>query len=183
MFKSITANSIRKLQSGVRKSLIGGALLAKQPQGLLWENTKARDGIVFGFFGELGYGLTSFWPYLAWLSNEQNIPVHTAGLVGSRAFVPFSTDHHELDLPSGDSWGNARSLLRAKKFLPQFRYIFGPWNGGPELFSLGSEESIWRKQFLHQNFDSLQNWAPLEFRSSHAPAGFFPQLKIPLTGW
>lgn len=176
-YKSITAKGVRKLKSGVRKSRLAGALLANQPQGLLWENTKARDGIVFGFFGELGYGLISFWPYLAWLRREQNIPVRTAGLVGTGAFVPFSSEHYELDVPSGDSWGSAPSLLSAKKLLPQFRFIFGPWNGGPEFFSLGSEGTVWRRQSLHQNFDSLQNWAPLEFIQTVAPAAFFRQLE------
>lgn len=105
VLKSVTRRGVAKLRSVADKTALISNILVSQPQGILWENTKARDGVVFGFFGELGYGLTSFWPYLAWLSYEQKVPVRTAGLPGTTAFVPFSIEHHEVDVPRADSRG------------------------------------------------------------------------------
>lgn len=73
--------------------------------------------------------------------------------------------------------GDARGLLAARKLLPQFRYIFGPWNSGPRLFSLGFDKSVWERQYLHQNFDSIQNWSPIVFESMETTFSSVPEIK------
>ncbi len=88
--------------------------LARQKWRLLDFHDK-RNGIQFcttsvptrfGFFGELGYGLLSFLPYLNYLVNMQNRYVETFGPVGSAPFFYFSKRHTELDIVSVPGWGN-----------------------------------------------------------------------------
>lgn len=65
----------------------------------------------FGFFGELGYGLSVWWPYLNYISAEFNIKLKTIGLPGSKVFVKeFSKDHIEIEIPQGDMWGDKTNL-------------------------------------------------------------------------
>ena len=63
---------------------------------------------VFCFFGEFGYGLTTWLPFLNQVSQETNIKMVTCGLNGSTPFFSnFSLHHTELAIKSLDEMGNS----------------------------------------------------------------------------
>jgi hypothetical protein len=69
---------------------------------------RSMDQHLFCFFGEFGYGLTTWLPYLNQVSEESGIQFRTCGLPGSTPFFSnFSKEHTEIQIKSLDEMGNS----------------------------------------------------------------------------
>lgn len=110
---------------------------------------------VFCFFGEFGYGLTTWLPFLNQVSRETNIKMTTCGLSGSAPFFSnFSINHTELNTKSLDEMGNSavngkisKLYREIKKRFPSQKVIF-PTPG------IKLNGRTWRNTTLHMKFDA-----------------------------
>ncbi|MEN9394980.1 MAG: hypothetical protein RL362_1201, partial [Bacteroidota bacterium] len=114
----------------------------------------------FAFFGELGYGLICFFPFLYYVTKREGIKLKTIGLKGSVPFFDdFSCDHIELDIQQGDCWGSRELFWNFKLRKSCSEYlIFPDDNTNLNLFNLK-----WIHTKLSTNFTKNSCFLPLEF--------------------
>lgn len=125
------------------------------------DNDIDPERIRFGFFGEFGYGLIGWQPYLNFLA-DQNIPIKSMGLTGSTPFWNFSQDHIEVDLPQGDGWGEPKISLNAMKYLSKKEILVVPDSFSYRLINVSGHQ--WVSNSLHKSI-SNQNYLPLNLRN------------------
>ena len=130
----------------------------------------AEDELIstrFGFFGELGYGLICWLPYLNYLRKSGLAPIKTCGPLGSSPFYYFSDDHLEIECPVLDSWGSEYELLRLQRNISE--RLIAPSNlGSRELDICGN---LWTNNNLHTHL-SRNAYEPLDYlvpRSTDLP--------------
>lgn len=113
-----------------------------------WGNViiPSRSKIKFGFFGEFGYGLISWLPYLKFLS-ENGVAIHGLGLKGTDCFWNFAASFTTVDIPSGDRWGSRKELKNAKKSFSGSKIIapVNRWTTGLSVNGLA-----WENPELHR---------------------------------
>lgn len=116
----------------------------------------------FAFFGEFGYGLQCWQPYLKHLKTKEIGPIRTAGPIGSSPFYSFSDDHLELDAPFLDSWGTIRELVAVRDAMPE--RMIAPSNELPRHLNVCGIE--WRHGDIHCDLPN-ENYSPLELESDN----------------
>lgn len=95
--------------------------------GIIVNLREIHDNTVFGFFGELGYGLVQYFPFLNFLSSRLERPIVTASVQGSTPFFNFSANHIELDVvPQGAYLGQIDDIVRASQALEQGLELYAP---------------------------------------------------------
>ncbi len=97
----------------------------------------------FAYFGELGYGLMSFFPYLNYLASIRGMKIETYGPLGSSAFFYFSSNHTELPLNTVPGLGDRATIKQVFKMIGN-QSFFSPRTMSPS-YILSSDESLcWR---------------------------------------
>lgn len=117
-------------------------------------NSTNSGEFIFCFFGEFGYGLTTWLPFLNQVSINTGIKLKTCGLNGSSVFFSnFSDNHTEISIKSLNMMGNDRGhgeiyqvYRSVRKRFPKEKIIF-PTVG---ITINGTE---WKNTSLHMNFD------------------------------
>jgi len=122
------------------------------------------DNVRFGFFGEFGFGLALWLPYLNYLKSRGLAPIKTCGPVGSRPFYYFSDDHLELPVPTLNGWGDEKTLLSVRKQIKE--RLVCPSSGIER--SLRVDDEQWLSNELKRR-SPMQNYAVLRFDSEPLP--------------
>lgn len=131
-----------------------------------------RPAFRYGFFGELGYGLIGWLPYLKYVSQRIG-PIKTAGLPGTKPFWEFSSDHIEVSIDQADMWGDRSSALLAAEFLDGSEYLVAPVTAnGYKAFDFALNGHTWISLELHRNITG-ENYSPLAL-----PRGSLEHLKF-----
>ena len=115
---------------------------------------KSIDQHLFCFFGEFGYGLTTWLPYLNQVSEESGIQFRTCGLPGSTPFFSnFSKEHTEIQIKSLDEIGNSATQGDTFRVYKEIRKHFP--SGSIILPTPGIEINgvKWKNTNLHIKFD------------------------------
>jgi hypothetical protein len=121
-----------------------------------------RPEFRYGFFGELGYGLIGWLPYLKYLSQHIG-PIKTVGLPGTKPFWEFSSDHIEVSIEQADMWGNRSSGLLAAELLDGSEYLVAPVTAsGYKAYDFAVSGHAWRSLELHRNITG-ENYSSLTF--------------------
>jgi len=123
------------------------------------------NDIRFGFFGELGYGLLGWWPFIKHIQESGGFPVKTAGLPGSGAFLQFSADHLEIDVATGNMWGSRSQLIQAAKHIDEPLLVAPLHARGPSAQPMTVNGRVWKHNTIHQ-LPVESNYAPLAFSAT-----------------
>jgi hypothetical protein len=119
-----------------------------------------RPNFRYGFFGELGYGLIGWLPYLKYVSQKIG-PIKTVGLVGTSPFWEFSSDHIEVSVHQSDMWGDRTSAIQAAQFLDRSEHLVAPVTAeGYRAYDFSLNGHAWKSLELHRNLTG-DNYAPL----------------------
>ncbi len=124
----------------------------------------------FVYFGELGYGLMSFFPYLNYLANVKRIEIETCGPIGSSAFFYFSSKHTELPISTVPGLGDRATAIQALK-LNNYKSFFSPRTMTPSHLLASDETMCWRGLeggriqphhggYLNLNYEFNQSFSP-----------------------
>jgi len=116
------------------------------------------DSVRFGFFGEFGFGLALWLPYLNYLKSRGLKPIKTCGPVGSRPFYYFSDDHVELPVPTLNGWGDEKILLKVRKQINE--RLVCPSSGVERSLRVDAEQ--WLSNHLERR-SPMVNYSPLSF--------------------
>jgi hypothetical protein len=118
----------------------------------------------FGFFGEFGYALASWLPYLNYLSSRLDSPLKTCGPIGSEPFYYFSSDHLEVACKPLDMWGDACDILPLRRVFTE--KLVCPANWYPRTLSVCGIP--WSNPELHGAY-STDAYRPLNFQQEPIP--------------
>lgn len=122
----------------------------------------------FAFFGELGFGILAYFPYLNHLAST-GLRLKTVSYPGLNPLFYFSNSHVELDIEPRDGWCSQRQAL---EIAPELRQLGAP------IYMPTSEQE---KNLTVETPVGNSTWG---YRSVHAirptEADFLP-LKIPET--
>ena len=136
--------------------------------GILYHGSIDPSSTRFGYFGEFGYGLIAYLPYLNYLSKELHIPLKTIAPKGMAYLFDFSTNHLSIEINSTDGWGERKAAIIAKKSLSDRKEkLFAPI-GGANFFGrnryidLGFSGSEWKFTKIHQLNLNPENYLPLK---------------------
>jgi len=79
-------------------------------------DAESLNDVTFAFLGEFGFGLTSWVPYVKFLSEKFATPICTAGIDGSAFLYGFSRRHTEVPGRfGGDMWGVSEKYVAAQR--------------------------------------------------------------------
>ena len=118
----------------------------------------------FAFFGELGFGILAYLPYLNHLSST-GVEVHTVSYPGIGPLFYFSNSHFELDLEPRDGWCSQRQALRIAPKLGQLGGpIFMPTSEQEKTVSVETPvgDSSWRYKSVHAIRRLESDFLPLQ---------------------
>lgn len=137
--------------------------------GIYYDTAKLPSGksICFGFFGELGYGLISFFPYLKHLAENVGLPFSTIGMKGSSPFFNFSANHIELPIAQGDGWGDRKQALAARRYISRNTNLYIPINSASRKFRFSTTESEWLYPAIHRDCTLDANYSELNYEFRH----------------
>ncbi len=133
---------IEQIAKKVRNKIL---FLGVGPWGYLED--KVIKSSQFGFFGEFGYGVISWLPYLKYLS-ECGFKISGVGIQGQRPLWNFASEFTGLNIQAGDSFGSDFEIRLAKKMLGGGAKIIAPAN--ERRYGLYVNGEMWENPFLHQ---------------------------------
>ncbi len=97
----------------------------------------------FAYFGELGYGIMSFFPFLNFIASIKKIEIETYGPIGSSAFFYFSNKHTELPINTVPGLGNRDTAIQVAKMNGK-KAFFSPRTMTPSYFLQSDDSMCWR---------------------------------------
>jgi hypothetical protein len=136
--------------------------------GILYHGSIDHNSTRFGYFGEFGYGLIAYLPYLNYLAKELHIPLKTVAPKGMAYLFDFSTNHLSIEIDSTDGWGERKAAIIAKKSMSNRKEkLFAPIGGANffgrnRIIDLGFSESQWKFTKIHQLNLNPENYLPLK---------------------
>lgn len=131
------------------------------PWGNIDKNT--AENCRFGFFGEFGYGIICWAPYVKYLS-EQGIKIKALVPSGLEPIWNFSDDIVSVAAPTQDCLGMPSAIREAKKLSSYSSGVIAPTEKRrSSLFIAGKQ---WKNRELFQNF-SGKNYSLLTPEKSH----------------
>lgn len=114
------------------------------------EKNKA-EACYFGFFGEFGYGVISWLPYLEYLA-DQGIKINGVGPAGHKPLWSFANSFTSVNVGPGDSFGEGMQIRIAQRQLMNGKQIIAPTN--LRRFGLSVDGHEWQNPWLHRSIDT-----------------------------
>lgn len=158
--KPIFLRLLRREQSRARSA---AHLKKMEKLGIIPVLREVDETTVFGYFGELGYGLVQYLPFLNFLSSRLERPIVTASVQGSSPFFNFSDNHLELDVvPMGGHYGHLEDVIDASRALPAESKLFAP-HDRPGSIELPQIPARWETSQIERNNIGLSDYKNLEY--------------------
>lgn len=135
-------------------------------------STVGKSGERLGFYGEFGFFLVNWLPYLNYIK-QQGIHLKTVGPVGSAPFYYFSDDHIELDCPhSAVSFGTKKGNAYIQTKIDEI--LVAPCKSHSPNVSYHDIKFLCNKTHATPN---RKNYCPPKIGGNDPSIAIFPELK------